>query len=394
MRKFISNLPEKFREKLPPENIQRRLQPGPEFWTLEKHSNLIRYLLAIVMALLAGCVLFVQQGEDPLNATLVMFQGGLSNIVNFGTSIRWATPCLIAGGAVVIAYRSGFQNMGIEGQMLMGGLAAGLVGYLVELPHIPHLLLCFLAAGIAGMLYALIPALLRLYFNISELVVTIMLNFVAQFFTYYYVYWILMGGTRSKTGAAAIKTENILDSAEMGTLIKGTTASTAFLFGIIFLLVLNVVYKRTIVGYEAVQIGENMEYARAGGVNVVKRFFQIFLCSGFVAGLCGGMEVCGSYHYFLANFPGNLGWEVFMVANASRYDPIALIFISCIWGIMKSGSLQLERVTSLSRYSVNIVQMLFILFVAVDYVALYRYCQRRYRIRRERKLAEMEGKQA
>ena len=371
-----------------------RLRPGPGFWTLQRHSNAVRYLLAVVLSLLAGCLLFLQQGEDPLNATWVMFQGGLANIVNIGTSIRWATPCLIAGAAVVIAFRSGFQNMGIEGQMLVGALAAGIVGYKVSLPHIPHLLLCFLAAGLAGALYALLPALMRLYLNISELLVTIMLNFIAEFGTYYIVYWILMGGTRSNTGAAAIKTEDILESAEMGTLIKGTTASTAFLFGLILLVALQVVYKRTVIGYEAVQIGQNMEYARAGGVNVVKRFFQIFLCSGFVAGLCGGMEVCGSYHYFLANFPGNLGWEVFMVANAARYDPIALIFISCIWGVMKSGSLQLERVTTLTRYSVNIIQMLFILFVAVDYVGLYQKYKDRARVRREKKLAAKEGNQA
>ncbi len=371
--------------------LSERLRLPDDFWTLERHSNAIRYLLAVVFALLAGCLLFIQQGADPLHATYVMFQGGLSNIVNFGTSIRWATPNLVAGAAVIIAFRSGFQNMGIEGQLLMGALAAALVGAYVQLPHIPHLLLCFLAAGLAGALYALIPALMRLYFNISEMLVTMMLNFIASFFTYYYVYWILMGGSRSSTGSVAIKTENIAETAEMGTLIKGTTASTAFIWGIAILLLLNVVYKRTVIGYEAEQIGQNMEYARAGGVNVVKRFFQIFLFSGFVAGLCGGMEVCGSYHYFLANFPGNLGWEVFMVANASHYDPIALIFISCIWGVMKSGSLQLERVTTLTRYSVNIIQMLFILFVAVDYVGLYRKYQAKARIRRENRLAEKEG---
>ncbi len=371
-------------------NLSERLRLPADFWTLERHSNAIRYVLAVVMALLVGCILFVQQGEDPLRATYVMFQGGLSSIVSLGTSIRWATPILISGAAVIIAFRSGFQNMGIEGQLLMGALAAALVGAYVELPHIPHMLLCFLAAGLAGALYALIPALMRLYFNISEMLVTMMLNFIASFFTYYYVYWILMGGSKSSTGAAAIKTENIAETAEMGTLIKGTTASTAFVWGIIILLLLNVVYKRTVIGYEAVQIGQNMEYARAGGVNVVKRFFQIFLFSGFMAGLCGGMEVCGSYHYFLANFPGNLGWEVVMVANAAQYDPVTLIFMSCIWGVMKSGSLQLERVTSLTRYSVNIIQMLFILFVAVDYVALYRKYQEKARIRKEARLAEKE----
>ena len=104
-----------------------------------------------------------------------------------------------------------------------------------------------------------------------------------------------------------------------------------------------------------------MEFARAGGVDVIKRFFQIFLLSGFVAGLCGGMEVCGSYHYFLANFSNNIGWEAIMVANAASYNPITLGIISCIWGVMKTGSLHLERMTSLSRYTVNIIQMLFII---------------------------------
>ena len=371
-------------------NLSDRLRLPADFWTLDRHSNAIRYILAVVMSLLVGCLVFLQQGENPLRATYIMFQGGLSSIVNIGTSIRWATPNLIAGAAVIIAFRSGFKNMGIEGQVLVGGLAAAMVGAKVDLPHIPHMLLCFLVAGLAGALYALIPALMRLYLDISEMLVTMMLNFIASFGTYYYVYWILMGGTRSSNGSAAIMTDKIADSAELGTLIKGTTASYAFIWGIVILLVLNVVYKRTVIGYEAVQIGQNMEYARAGGVNVVKRFFQIFMFSGFMAGLCGGMEVCGSYHYFLVNFPGNLGWEVFMVANASHYDPITLIVISCIWGVMKSGSLQLERVTSLSRYSVNLIQMLFILFVAVDYVGLYRKYQEKNRIRKENRLAAKE----
>lgn len=371
--------------------FNKRLRLLADFWTLERHANAIRYVLAIVMALLAGCVLFVQQGEDPLNATWVMFQGGLSSIVNIGTSIRWATPCLLAGAAIIIAFRSGFQNMGVEGQILVGGLAAGLAGAWLKLPHIPHVLVCLLAAGLAGAAYALLPALMRLYLNISEMLVTIMLNFIASFLTYYYVYWILMGGTRSPTGAAAIKTDSIAETARLGTLIKGTTASTAFIYAILLLILINIVYKHTIVGYEAMQIGQNMEYARAGGVNIVKRFFQIFLCSGFVAGICGGMEVCGSYHYFLANFPGNLGWEAFMVANAASYDPIALICFSFIWGVMKSGSLQLERVTSLSRYSVNIIQMLFILFAAVNYVGIFHKYQERAQIRRKYRLNRKEG---
>lgn len=350
---------------------------------LEKHSLIFRYGFAVIMSLLAGCFLFIQQGENPFYAIGVIFQGGLANKINIGTSIRWATPCMFSGAAVIIAFRSGVKNMGIEGQIYMGALAAGIVGADLSVAHLPHILICLLAAGVAGLLYALLPAVLRLYFNVDELVSTIMLNFIARYLTYYYVYWILMKGTLSASGSAAIKTENIKKTAELASIVKGSTASTAFIYAILLLVGLYLLYKNTLVGYETVQLGQNMEFARAGGVDVIKRFFQIFLLSGFVAGLCGGMEVCGSYHYFLANFSNNIGWEAIMVANAASYNPITLGIISCIWGVMKTGSLHLERMTSLSRYTVNIIQMLFILFVAVDYVRLYKVFLEKKRVKPE-----------
>ena len=350
---------------------------------LERHSLIFRYGFAVIMSLLVGCLLFIQQKENPFYAISVIFQGGLANKINIGTSIRWATPCMFAGAAVIIAFRSGVRNMGIEGQIYMGALAAGLVGANLSLPRLPHIILCLLAAGIAGTFYALLPALLRLYFNVDELVVTIMMNFIARYLTYYYVYWILMKGTLSASGSAAIKTENIKKSAQLITIVEGSTASTAFIYALLLLMLLYMIYKYTIIGYEAVQLGQNMEFSRAGGVDVIKRFLQIFLLSGFVAGLCGGMEVCGSYHYFLANFSNNIGWEAIMVANAASYNPITLGIISCIWGVMKTGSLHLERMTSLSRYTVNIIQMLFIIFVAVDYIRLYKSFLQKRKIQRE-----------
>lgn len=358
---------------------------------LERHSLIFRYGFAVIMSLLVGCLLFIQQKENPFYAISVIFQGGLANKINIGTSIRWATPCMFAGAAVIIAFRSGVRNMGIEGQIYMGALAAGLVGANLSLPRLPHIILCLLAAGIAGTCYALLPALLRLYFNVDELVVTIMMNFIARYLTYYYVYWILMKGTLSAGGSAAVKTENIQKSAQLSTLVQGSTASTAFIYALLLLILLYMIYKYTIIGYEAVQLGQNMEFSRAGGVDVIKRFLQIFLLSGFVAGLCGGMEVCGSYHYFLANFSNNIGWEAIMVANAASYNPITLGIISCIWGVMKTGSLHLERMTSLSRYTVNIIQMLFIIFVAVDYIRLYKSFLQKRKIQQESEEKRRKG---
>lgn len=352
-------------------------------------DNAMRYLYAVIFTFIAGGILITWQGENPLHAIGVMLEGSLGSVPNFATSLRWATPCLIAGAACIIAFRSGVNNIGIIGQVYVGALAAGLVGRYITLPHLPHVFLCLLAAGIAGMLYALIPALLRMYFGVNELVSTIMLNTVATLLTTYLVTWKIMGGQQASSGSASIKTESIGMSARLTTLIKGSTCSTGVLIGIVLLVLLALLYKHTNFGYEVTQIGQNMEYARVGGVNVVRRFFTVFMLSGLVAGLCGGVEVCGSYYYFLADFSQNLGWEAIMVASVSQNNPLVLMFFAFIWGIVKTGSLQLERATTLTRYLINIIQMLFVIFVSVDYSGLLRAAREKRLARSHAKAAEM-----
>lgn len=345
-------------------------------------DNALRYLYALIFTFLAGGLLIVWQGENPVHALGVMLQGGLGSMPNVANSLRWATPCLIAGAACIIAFRSGVNNIGIIGQVYAGAFAACLVGRYLSLPHLPHVFLCLLAAGIAGMLFALVPALLKMYFGVDELVSTIMFNSVVTLLTTYVVTWKIMGGQQASSGSAAIKTESIASSARLTTLIKGSTCSTGFVLGILLLVILALVYKHTHFGYETTQIGQNMEFARVGGVNVVRRFLSVFLLSGLVAGLCGGVEVCGSYYYFLADFSQNLGWESIMVASVSQNNPLVLLFFSLIWGVVKTGSLQLERVTVLTRYLINIIQMLFVIFVSVDYAGLMRAAREKRAIRR------------
>ena len=116
----------------------------------------------------------------------------------------------------------------------------------------------------------------------------------------------------------------------------------------------------------------------------------IFLVSGFIAGICGGTEMCGNFGKFRTAFATNLGWDGVMVASIARNSPIGAIFVSYIWGILKAGSLQLERITSNNRLVVNIVQALFVLMVSVDFRSLYKtfVSRRQYRLLRNQKGVE------
>ena len=118
-------------------------------------------------------------------------------------------------------------------------------------------------------------------------------------------------------------------------------------------------------------MGENIRFAKAGGVNSKKIIMAIFLLSGFVAGLCGAAETTGVNKRFIASFSTNLGWDGIMVARIAESNPIACIFVAFIWGALKAGSLQIERVTELNRFTVECMKMFFVLMVSIDYERLY-----------------------
>ncbi|WMM24438.1 ABC transporter permease [Tissierella sp. MB52-C2] len=337
----------------------------------EVKKTILRYGISIILTLLFGGILIAIQGESPLEAVGHIFEGAFGNRINIGNTIRWVISSLMVGGAATVAFKSGVSNLGIEGQLYMGALSAAIIGYSLELPQGLHIIVCLLAASILGMLYALIPALLRMYFKINELVTTLILNFIAKYLTEYITMWVIMGGQQSANGSASITTPQILNTARLSTIIKGTTANTGIFIALGILFFIAFIYKYTLEGYEFTQIGQNMNFARMGGVNINKSFIMVFLMSGLISGMGGGIEVTGSYYRFMPNFSNNLGWDGIMITRVANNNPIAVIIVSIIWGALKQGSLHMERMTTLNRLVVIIIQMLFVLFVSIDYDNLF-----------------------
>ncbi len=255
--------------------------------------------------------------------------------------------------------------MGFEGQLYFGAYAAALFGFYVHLPKALHVTGCLLAAGAAGMLFALIPAVMKLVFHVNEMITTLMLNYIAILMTEYLTYIVM--GISAAGDSLALSTPPIEDTARLTNLIPKTNASTGILIAVGLVVVIYLVYRCTVVGYELKQVGENRRFARIGGVNVTKTFLAIFLLSGFVAGLCGSIEVQGTYGKFTASFSNNLGWDGIMIAMIAGNNPLTVLVVAVIWGILKAGSLHMERMCDVNRLTVLLIQALFVLFITVDY---------------------------
>jgi len=347
--------------------------------------EVIKYLVSMLLVMLIGTLIILSQGNSPVEALQALVEGSVGSSSAIGTTIRWATPSIITGIAAVIAFKSGIWNVGIEGQMYFGAFIAAIVGSAIMVPRFIHIPLCLIMSGLGGLLFALVPAVLKLVLNVNELICTLMLNYAASLFTEYLTFK-YMGFDASEL-ADAIATPDMLPTARLSIIIPKTSASTAIFIAIGIAILVFLLYKYTVKGYELKQVGENLRFSKYGGINYKKTFITIFLLSGFIAGVCGGTEMTGSFGKFRPAFATNLGWDGVMIASIAKNNPIAVIFISLFWGMLKSGSFHMERVTDTNRLVISVLQAVFVLLVAVDYQALYRwFCEKRqlYRLHRQK----------
>ena len=333
--------------------------------------NLFKYGTSVLLFLICGCLLILMQGESPITAVNAIFKGAFGSKNALGNTLRWTAPCIMTGAAAIVAFKAGVSNLGIAGQVTIGGFLAGIIGAFYELPAPVHITLIILVAGMAGLLWAVVPAILRLFFNINEFITSLMLNYVANFLTQYLTQQVLAGGLDSWGYVNMEATPTILDSAVLPDLIPGTSATLAVPIALLVAVAIAFLYKYTIQGYELKQVGENLKFAKVGGVKVIKQFTIIFLLSGFISGMCGGIEVIGTYKKFNTMFADTMGWDGISIARIAELNPVALIFVSFIWAALKAGAMQMERVTSVNRLTVQILQYLFVLFVSVDYEGIY-----------------------
>lgn len=326
--------------------------------------SLLRLLIPIAAALLIGGLLVWSMGRNPLDLYRNLWWGAFGTLGNTLTTLRWATPLILSGLAVTVAYRAGLFNMGGDGQIYMGALAAALVGVELAAPMAVHLPLAILASCLAGALFALIPAILRIYYNVNEIVTTLMFNYIGTLLTDYLVLVIYFGG--DPTRALLIQTPRVAATASIARFVARYPLTWAIVVSVGVAVLMAVLLKRTVWGYGLETTGANPEFARYIGVRTRRVMLSAFLISGAIAGLAGGLEILGTNRRFVSQFSTGIGFEGILAALLGRTDPLGMIAAGLFLGALKNGFFAVERMTDIDRSLATVLQAIILLFISAQ----------------------------
>lgn len=324
--------------------------------------------LSICIGLVLGTVFVLLGGYNVLEVYSYLIRGSLGSVSALSSTIRWTTAFLLCGVASGIAFKGGMFNMGTEGQLYMGAISATLVGiYCKGLPAIAHIPLCMLAGMAAGAIWASIPALLRVYWNTSEIVVTLMMNYIAINFTSFLVkeYFLTTG-----VFGDSLTTDELAATARFP-VFGGSPISFGFVLGTLLIIAYILFFTKSKRGFEIKVSGVNPDFAKFSGISVNKVRISVMLMSGMVAGLAGAAEIMGVQGRFLSGFSPDFGTSGMLVALLGNSSGIGIYISAIFMGILKAGSLTLERSAGVSRALAVVIQALIICFVSVKTLKVF-----------------------
>ncbi len=315
-------------------------------------------LIAVVAALGAGAIFIAGIGEKPLEIYALLFREAFGTGYGLGQTLFRATPLLFTGLAVALAFRAGLFNIGVEGQMYLGGFAAALVGAYAPLPGALAMVAAVIAAALAGGLWGAIPGALKARFGAHEVINSIMLNFIA----FSLVSW--FGHSLFET--ATVRTREIAAGATLPRLetllpaLRGAPVNVSLLLGLMLAVITGLLLFRTRLGYEIRAVGLNAPAAEFGGVSIGRTQVLAMALSGAIAGLGGTNFVLGYKHWFELGFTGGAGFIGIAVALLGRNHPLGVLVASLFFGALSYGGLVVNQ--RVPRELVEVLEALVILF--------------------------------
>lgn len=325
----------------------------------------INSLLPVLLAFLIGAVIILAIGENPLETYGILISRQLFTSRGFGNTLHYASPLILTGLAIAITFKANIYNMGVEGQLLFGAFFSGLVGaYYSTGNAIVDKLLCFAVGVICGMLFALLPALLKAYFHVDEMVVTLTFNYAMATVLEY-----LASGPFRDAGAGYVSTPAIQAGATFTRL--GRSRLTLFFFvALAVFLVMWFLMKRTKLGYQITAIGKNAEFAEATGMRVRRKIIILMLISGALAGFAGAGYMMSEQYRYTLDFSGSpgLGWDGMLIALLGRHSPVGILIAALFYSVLKTGADTINTYTSVPKEIVAVIQSLMILFLAVQFL--------------------------
>lgn len=324
-------------------------------------SIVARQIVLILFALLLA-TLFLAFSQYDAFAILEGIWNSLTQ--DIAGTIRWSIPLILAGLAICVTYKAEVYNLGVDGQILIGAAVATAVA--LSLPVMPNgiaLVIIFLSAMLGGALMALIPGALKVLFNTDEVVSTLLLNFIAEFFLLY----LIVGPMRDPAAATRYNASAVLPEYTWLPRFKAFAPSTANIGLYIALAVAAVMmflFFKTRLGYEIRIVGANANLARYGGMNPKRLTITVMLISGAIAGIIGAIEVCAVQHKLIAGFNPGFGFDGIVISLLANNNPIGVVFSGFFLGLLYNGGINMERFTDVPSAITDIVMAIIIITIS------------------------------
>jgi simple sugar transport system permease protein len=286
------------------------------------------------MALVFSSIFILALGFNPVEVFSKMITKAFFTSQGITRSISGALPLMLCGLSVALGFRMNLNNIGAEGQYAIGALVGGNVALTIpDLPIALKLILVFLACFIGGLGWAMLAAIPKAFFDVNEIITTLMLNYVALLIMDYLCY-----GPWKEQGKNVGQTIKISKDMWIGT-IPGTQISAVLIIVILISVLLYLFFKHTTAGFELSVIGSSIEAAKYAGMSIKKNTLLVLGVSGGLAGLAGFMQITGVVHRVTAGMPNNAGYTAIVIAYLARFNPFAVLVVSVlISGLQNSSS--------------------------------------------------------
>jgi simple sugar transport system permease protein len=335
-------------------HLQRR--PGVSPW-----AGIASRAIAVLLALLVSGVIIELSGLPALTLAKKALRSTLGSAYGLEQAGVLATSLILTGLAIAVGMRMRLWNIGAEGQLFLGAWGATAVGiHITNGPPVLMFLLMFVASALAGALWILIPALVRAYWNVNEIITTLLFNFVAILFVNHFA----IGPWRDRS--AAILTATYRIPYELPKLVG--TLHIGIVIAIMIAIALALSMQNTRWGYEVTTIGGNRRAAEFTGIPVTRNILMVMLLSGGIAGIAGMILVTGSAHRlsgFISNDYGYMGIIVAALANAS---PLVTVLVGYLLAVLLNAGIVLQT-QGLSVNTVIAINGLILLFAAIGEAA-------------------------
>ena len=319
---------------------------------LSPAAKILLPLAAIVVALVIGALPIVLAGGNLIKAYSSLVYGSLGTRFNFLETCVKASPLILTGLAVAFAFRARFWNIGAEGQLFAGAIAATAVGvYGTWIPSFLVVPACIVAGFVAGGFWAVIPAILKTKLKVDDVVTTLLMNYVMI-----HIMGAMLYGPMQAVGSSWPRSEPIMDAAHYPALLPHSRLHLGFLLAIAMVLILWFINSRTVFGYRSKCVGVNINAAHFSGINTGMTIMGTALISGGLAGLAGVGEVCAIHYHLLMDISPGYGYTGIVIAMLGNLHPLGVALSAFFFSCLSVGSQTMSRMAGIPVYIEGVIE--------------------------------------